>query len=124
MAQTLANLLDCVGIPRNLLGVEEQLKECFELFWTNKLYDSEERQRFKKRVNCKCQQIGDWLEESELTIISALEVPIQFLGCFDTVGSLGVPNTGILTPLKYTPPLIRHLQFRSTNLPGSKLYLL
>jgi uncharacterized protein (DUF2235 family) len=49
-----------------------------------------------------------------------LEVPIQFLGCFDTVGSLGVPKTGLLTPLKYTPPLIKHLQFRSTNLPESE----
>lgn len=36
------------------------------------------------------------------------------------MGSLGVPKTGLLTPLKYTPPLIKHLQFRSTNLPESE----
>lgn len=50
----------------------------------------------------------------------ALEVPIQFLGCLDTVGSLGVPNTGLLTPLRWTPRLIKHLQFRDTEVPSSK----
>jgi hypothetical protein len=51
--------------------------------------------------------------------MAALDVPIRFLGCFDTVGALGVPKTGLLTPMKWTPKLIKHLQFRNTALPRS-----
>lgn len=52
-------------------------------------------------------------------IRKAIDVPIHFLGCFDTVGALGVPQTGLLTPLKWSPKLVKHLEFRNTELPKS-----
>jgi hypothetical protein len=47
-------------------------------------------------------------------------VIIGFLGCFDTVGSLGIPDTGILAFLKLSKPLRKRIQFHQTKLGNSE----
>ena len=68
MANTLANLLNCVGIPQP--STEETLKECFELFWTNKLYELEERRQCKERCQCKDSEGFAMLLIFQLTVFS------------------------------------------------------
>lgn len=116
MSQVLAGLLDCVGLPQH--QSEKRLKKYFQLFWDNKLDDIGVREQLK--ADHKCERLLLGTARAQLTPHEALEVSIQFLGCLDTVGSLGVPNTGLLTPLRWTPRLIKHLQFRDTKVPSSK----
>lgn len=50
------------------------------------------------------------------------DVPISFLGAFDTVGSLGIPKTGILRVLKLSDPFIKRLEFHDTDMPTNVAY--
>jgi Uncharacterized alpha/beta hydrolase domain (DUF2235) len=50
-------------------------------------------------------------------------VEVGFLGCVDTVGSLGIPRTGIFSVLRLLDIFIRRLEFHETNL-GESMYRL
>jgi hypothetical protein len=52
--------------------------------------------------------------------VKGQDVTIGFLGCFDTVGSLGIPDTGVLAFLKLSKPLRKRIQFHQTKLGNSK----
>ena len=80
MANTLANLLNCVGIPQP--WTEDILKECFELFWTNKLYELEERRKCKERCHCKDREGYTILLTFQLTECVSFGGPHPIFGLF------------------------------------------
>ncbi|KAH8600093.1 hypothetical protein B0O99DRAFT_348494 [Bisporella sp. PMI_857] len=98
IAIVVASLLDLAGIPK---GQDDEVTlDLFNKFWNNELENPAVSRAMKEKYNC-------------------IDVPVNFLGCFEAVGALGVPHTGILKVLDVTPRCVRSLEFNNTILPSN-----
>lgn len=122
MAVVLASLLDLAGIPQD--QDDEVTQDLFNKYWKNELEDPETSQRVKAANSCRSSYLMISYLHNYVLIYPyflGIDVPIKFLGCFDMVGALGVPHTGILKFLKWTPKIMKSLEFNNTILPSSSL---
>ncbi|KAJ3490330.1 hypothetical protein NLG97_g5804 [Lecanicillium saksenae] len=95
--------LDRVGLPKD--GDRHVLLDLYDKYTSGKLLKRDFASHLRKKHHC-------------------VHVNIKTLLCIDTVGALGIPQTGIFGFLRMLPPLITKQQFMETNAASNVQVLL